>query len=81
MEKKDLFDFIDSDRVEITLLGNDGFDDQEIKCGKEYFKYLINEMIDTMSMSKSMLCECDSPEKSIINENLCKKCMREIRRV
>ena len=79
MEKKDLFDFIDSDRVEITLLGNNGFDEQEVKCGKQYIKQLISEVIDTMSMSKSMLCKCDKPEKSIINENLCKKCMCEIR--
>ena len=32
-------------------------------------------------ISKDKLCECDIPEKSFINENLCKKCMREIMRV
>jgi hypothetical protein len=31
--------------------------------------------------NKDKLCECDIPEKSIINENLCKKCMCEIKRV
>ena len=73
MTKKELFDFIDSDLISINLYGNDGFDEQETKDGKEYLKHKINEYIDTVSMSKSILCECKTPNPSIINSNLCKE--------
>jgi hypothetical protein len=39
-ELKTLFDFID-DRIEITLYGNDGFDNQEVLNGRERMKKWI----------------------------------------
>ena len=41
MTKDELIAFIDSNLIEIKLIGNDGFDGQEIKDGKEYLKEQI----------------------------------------
>ena len=48
MNKEELLRFIDSDLIEVKLIGNDGFDGQEIKDGKEYLK----EQIAALDLSK-----------------------------
>ncbi len=43
---EELLHFIDGDRIEIKLYGNDGFDGQEILDGREYLKKWITEAVE-----------------------------------
>lgn len=40
-ELKTLFDFVDGDKIEIKLYGNDGFDNQEVLDGRDRLKKWI----------------------------------------
>lgn len=56
MTKEEILQLIDSDLIEVKLIGNDGFDEQEVKDGKDYLKSMI-EALPIADVSGSV-CQC-----------------------